>query len=188
MNPEAITDEPLKIVNVVGSGDLERELDLEQFTQDAEVHEANYKKEMGSVFLNVKENSGLVILYRSGKYIVRGGKQFEKLNRTNEEFLEVLKDLGIIEDSFEPSFGINNLVFVGDLSHAVELEGLAIQLGLENAEFEPEQFPGLVYRPTQFDCILIVFGSGKVSITGSDNINEAVEAFRFLEREVDEIT
>lgn len=189
MTMETSVDEsPLEVVNVVGSGDLERELDLEQVIQDTDVYEANYEEGMGSVFLKVKEDSGLVILYRSGKYIVRGGKKFDKLHRTNEEFLEVLNDLGIIENSFKPSFRINNLVFVGDLGHTVELETLVIRLGLENAEFEPEQFPGLVYRPDEFDCVLLVFGSGKVSITGSDNIDEAVEAFRFLEGVVDEIT
>lgn len=188
MTRETSVDEsPLEVVNVVGSGDINRELDLEQVARDADVYEANYEEGTGSVFLKVNEGSGLVILYRSGKYIVRGGKEFEKLYRTNDEFLEVLQDLGVIEESHNPSFGINNLVFVGDLGHTVELEALVIQLGLENAEFEPEQFPGLVYRPEEFDCVLLVFGSGKVSITGSDDVDEAVEAFRFLEQEVDNV-
>lgn len=183
----SVDESPLEVVNVVGSGDLDRELDLEQVIQDIDIYEADYEEGMGSAFVKVKKDSGLVILYRSGKYIVRGGKEFDKLHRTNEEFLEVLTELGIIEDSFEPPFGINNLVFIGDLGSTVELKALFIRLGLENAEFEPEQFPGIVYRPDEFDCVPIVFGSGKVSITGSNNIDEAVEAFRFLKEEVDEL-
>lgn len=184
----SIEESPLEVVNIVGSGDLDRELDLEQVTKDADVYEANYEEGTGSIFLKVNEDSGLVILYRSGKYIVRGGKEFDKLYRTNKEFLETLRELGIIEDSYHPSFEINNLVFVGDLGRTVGLEALVIQLGLENAEFEPEQFPGLVYRPDNFDCVLLVFGSGKVSITGSDDTDEAIEAFRFLEEEIDRIS
>jgi transcription initiation factor TFIID TATA-box-binding protein len=182
-----IEESPLEVVNVVGSGDLGRELDLEQVAQDAEVYEAKYEEGTGSVFLKVNEDSGLVILYRSGKYIVRGGKEFEKLYRTNEEFVEILTELGILEESYDPSFEINNLVFVGDLGHSVGLEALVIQLGLENAEFEPEQFPGLVYRPDNFNCVLLVFGSGKVSITGSDKIEEAIEAFDSLNKEINKI-
>lgn len=182
-----IEESPLEVVNVVGSGDLGRELDLEQVAQDAEVYEAKYEEGTGSVFLKVNEDSGLVILYRSGKYIVRGGKEFEKLYRTNEEFVEILTELGILEESYDPSFEINNLVFVGDLGHSVGLEALVIQLGLENAEFEPEQFPGLVYRPDDFNCVLLVFGSGKVSITGSDKIEEAIEAFDSLNKEINKI-
>lgn len=188
MSREATIEEsPLEVVNVVGSGDLDRELDLKQVTQDADVYEANYEEGTGSVFLKINEDSGLVILYRSGKYIVRGGKEFEKLYRTNEEFIEKLTELGILEESYDSSFEINNLVFVGDLGHTVGLEALVIRLGLENAEFEPEQFPGLVYRPDNFNCVLLVFGSGKVSITGSDDIEEAIEAFHFLEQKVDGI-
>jgi transcription initiation factor TFIID TATA-box-binding protein len=188
MSRERTIDEsPLEVVNVVGSGDLGRELDLEQVTQDADVYEANYEEGTGSVFLKVNEDLGLVILYRSGKYIVRGGKEFEKLNRTNEKFIETLTELGILEESYDPSFEVNNLVFVGDLGDTVGLEALVIQLGLENAEFEPEQFPGLVYRPDNFNCVLLVFGSGKVSITGSDDIEEAIEAFNLLNQEISEI-
>ena len=188
MSRERTIDEsPLEVVNVVGSGDLGRELDLEQVTQDADVYETNYEEGTGSVFLKVNEDLGLVILYRSGKYIVRGGKEFEKLNRTNEKFIETLTKLGILEESYDPSFEVNNLVFVGDLGDTVGLEALVIQLGLENAEFEPEQFPGLVYRPDNFNCVLLVFGSGKVSITGSDDIEEAIEAFNLLNQEIGEI-
>ena len=188
MSQEKLVEKsPLEVVNVVGSGDINRELDLEQVAQDADIYEANYKRGTGAVYLRVKEGSGLVILYNSGKYIVRGGKTFEKLHRTNEEFLNVIRDLGIIERSENPPFGINNLVFVGDIGHTVPLEALVIQLGLENAEFEPELFPGLVYRPENYNCVLLVFGSGKVSITGTKNVDEAVEAFQLLTEKVDEI-
>jgi transcription initiation factor TFIID TATA-box-binding protein len=181
-----VNESPLDVVNIVGSGDINRELDLEQVARDADIYEANYKHGAGSAFLKITEGSGLVILYRSGKYIVRGGKEFEKLYRTNDEFLILLRNLGVVEESHKPSFEINNLVFVGDLNQVIDLKTLVIHLGLKNAEFEPEQFPGLVYRPEEFDCILLVFGTGKVSITGSDDIDEAEEAFRFLKQEVDE--
>jgi transcription initiation factor TFIID TATA-box-binding protein len=179
-----VDSSPLELVNVVGSGDIDRELDLEQVARDADVYESNYEQGTSSVFLKVNEDSGLVILYRSGKYIIRGGKEFEKLRRTNEEFLDTVRQLKIIEKADTPPFRINNLVFIGDVGSTIALEGLVVRLGLENAEFEPEMFPGIVYRPEQFDCVLLVFGSGKVNITGSDDVNEAIEAFRFLEQEV----
>ncbi|MDB2239193.1 TATA-box-binding protein [Halorubrum ezzemoulense] len=179
-----IKESPLEIVNIVGSGNLGHELDLEQISQDINVYEANYEKNTGSVFLRIDEDSGLVILYRTGKYIVRGGKEFEKLYRTNEKLIDLLIDLGVLKEKFNQNMEVNNLVFVGDLDHSVELELLVIQLGLENAEFEPEQFPGLIYRPSDFNCVLLVFGSGKVVITGSASIEEATEAFESLSQEI----
>jgi transcription initiation factor TFIID TATA-box-binding protein len=185
MSRETIIEEsPLEIVNIVGSGNLGRELDLEQISQDINVYEADYEKKTGSVFLKIDEDLGLVILYRSGKYIVRGGKEFEKLYQTNEKFIDVLIDLNILKEKFNRHIEVNNLVFVGDLDHSVELELLVIQLGLENAEFEPEQFSGLIYRPSKFNCVLLVFGSGKVVITGSASIEVAIEAFESLSQEI----
>ncbi|MFC7188272.1 transcription factor [Halorubrum yunnanense] len=172
----------LDVVNIVGSGDLGVEIELEQVAQDVDAFEMNYQEETGSVFMKFTEDTGLIILYRTGKYIVRGGNNFEKLNRTNKEFIERFTDLGILEESYDPAFEINNLVFVGDIGHTVELEALFIELGFENAEFEPEQFAGLVYRPNDYNCVLLVFGSGKVVITGSDDENEAIDVFHFLKQ------
>lgn len=180
-------DPPLEVVNVVGSGDIGKEVDLEQICLDADVPEAEYKQGTGSAFLRLEEGGGLVILYRSGKYIVRGGKDYEKLYRTNELLVEFLRGLGVLGSEDEPNFEINNIVFVGDLGRDINLQALLIKVGLENAEFEPEQFPGLVYRPEEFDCILLVFGSGKVSITGSADEGEAIAAYQALEREASEL-
>jgi len=174
---------PLEIVNVVGSGDLGRELDLEQIEQDADIHEADFRETMGALFLRIEEDGGLIILYRSGKYIIRGGKEYEKLNDTNEAFLDWLESLGIISNKENVEFEINNIVFVGDVGENILLERLMIQLGMENVEFEPEQFPGMVYRPPDHDCVLLAFGSGKVNITGSSSEETALEAFNQLKEE-----
>lgn len=189
MTKESILEDenPLEIVNIVGSGDIGREVDVEQVSIDADVYQANYKEGSSSVLLRFSDESGLIILYRSGKYIIRGGKDYEKLHRTKNDFFDLLRRLGLIEGSSSPTFKINNIVFVGDLGQSVNLEALVIQLGLENAEFEPEQFPGIVYRPPEFDCVLLIFGSGKMSITGSNDEDEAVDAYRAVESEVEAI-
>jgi transcription initiation factor TFIID TATA-box-binding protein len=175
---------PLKVVNVIGSGDLDREIDLVQVARDANIFRAEIKNSMSALFLQFDEAEGLVILYRTGKYIIRGRKEYDKLYRANEEFLELVKNLGIIQEDENPSLELNNVVFVGDLSQRINLEELVVRIGLETAEFEPEQFPGLVYRPSEYDCVLLVFGSGKVSITGSASEETALKAFQQLEQMV----
>jgi transcription initiation factor TFIID TATA-box-binding protein len=182
MNNSQKDEFPLRVVNVVGSGDLDREIDLKQIELDANIFRVEFKSSMSALFLQFDEAEGLVILYRTGKYIVRGRKEYEKLYRANEEFLEFMRSLGVISEDEKPSFELNNIVFVGDLSKRIDLEELIIRIGLENAEFEPEQFPGLVYRPPEFGCVLLVFGSGKVSITGSASEETALKAFQQLEQ------
>jgi transcription initiation factor TFIID TATA-box-binding protein len=97
----------------------------------------------------------------------------------NGRFLEFLEEKGI--KTKEAELEIKNVVAVGDLGLEVNLNALLIKLGIENVEYEPEQFPGLVYRPDGTNCVLLVFGSGKVVITGGRTKEEDEEAFKALE-------
>ena len=73
---------------------------------------------------------------------------------------------------------------MSEVGENLNLSALAIGLGLEVTEYEPEQFPGLVYRPSEHDCVLLVFGSGKAIITGVTSIRAAEEAFNSLQRHI----
>jgi len=65
----------------------------------------------------------------------------------------------------------------GRCGSVAQLSALAIGLGMEVTEYEPEQFPGLVYRPRDHECVLLVFATGKVVITGAQGVTEADAAF-----------
>ena len=45
-------------------------------------------------------------------------------------------------------------------------------LGLENVEYEPEQFPGLVYRLKDPMVAMLLFGSGKIVCAGAKNLED----------------
>jgi transcription initiation factor TFIID TATA-box-binding protein len=77
-----------------------------------------------------------------------------------------------------PSLDIKNLVCVGELSQKLNLTHLAIAAGLEQVEYEPEQFPGLIYRGNESDPVFLVFASGKVVITGATTIEAANQSFQ----------
>lgn len=76
------------------------------------------------------------------------------------------------------------MVAVGTIDAEIDLNELSIELGLENIEYEPEQFPGLVYRPSDTNCVLLVFGSGKVVITGGRSVEEDTDAFEKLRNRI----
>ena len=73
----------------------------------------------------------------------------------------------------EPDLIIQNIVTSGDLGERLNLNAIAIGFGLEQVEYEPEQFPGLVYRPDDHDVVVLLFGSGKLVITGGTETGEA---------------
>lgn len=173
----------VEIVNVVGSGDLEVELDLENLADDIEVadFEPDNHPEM---FIQFDDESPLIIVYRTGKYIIRGGGTHERLFNAKERFLDLFVDLDVISESVETTFEVKNVVCVGDLGRTVDLTKLTLTLGMESVEYEPEQFPGLVYRPDGSAVTLLVFGSGKVVLTGSSKVENAEAALESLKEDL----
>jgi len=69
----------------------------------------------------------------------------------------------------------------------LNLTDIAMSLGLENVEYEPEQFPGLVYRIEEPKVVLLLFGSGKVVCTGAKKKEEIVEAIKKLKKELENV-
>lgn len=174
----------VEVVNIAAVGDVGSEVDIEQVAYDSDLPVSNFDPEYNATFLRFEEDGELVILYTSGKYILRGGDEFDTMHRVNDQFLSYLEELGLEFD--DPSLEIKNVVAVGNLEREINLEALMIGLGLEKAEYEPEQFPGLVYRPTESRCVMLVFASGKVVVTGGKTQEEDQEAFDHLKAKVDE--
>lgn len=179
----------IDIANAVGSGDLNTELALDALETDLNTPYVEYDPtNYHGLYLRLEEKGPLITVYRSGKYIVSGCSSFEELHRTNDNFVDEFSKLGITEDGQNTGFSVQNVVCIGNLETDVQLNTLSISLGLESIEYEPEQFPGLIYRPSDFDAVLLIFASGKVVITGSKDIETAESAFRHLQSKVQDLT
>ncbi|ELY81859.1 TATA-box-binding protein [Natrinema pallidum] len=179
-----MSDSEVDVVNIAALGTLGVEVDIEQVVDDAELPVANFDPEYNAAFFRFVEDGELIILYTSGKYILRGGDEFETMHDVNARFLDFISNLGISVD--DPSLEVKNVVSVGNLEREINLNALTIALGLEETEYEPEQFPGLVYRPADSQCVLLVFSSGKVVVTGGRSEEEDSEAFKSLRETLDD--
>jgi len=80
---------------------------------------------------------------------------------------------------------MQNYVCTGELDQVQNLNALAIGLGLDYTEYEPEQFPGLVFRPDDHPVVILIFASGKVVVTGAKDIDAAEEAAQSLKKYLD---
>lgn len=63
------------------------------------------------------------------------------------------------------NFKIQNFIATADLRFPVRLEALQQAHG-QFASYEPELFPGLVYRMIRPRVVLLIFVNGKLVITG----------------------
>jgi transcription initiation factor TFIID TATA-box-binding protein len=172
----------IEIVNVVGSGNFQRELDLQALAADLDLPEAQYNADMNALLIRFIQDGPLIILYTSGKYIVRGGSEHENLHQANEQLLSALAELGVSYE--DPDFDVRNLVCVCDVGKEIDLNRLMVEIGLENAEFEPEQFPGLVFHPPDYDCVALVFSSGKIVVTGLKERQEIESLYLELKEQI----
>ena len=139
------------------------------------------------MYLRFEEDAPLITVYRTGKYIVTGADSEEEAHTMRERFLDLLADNGMITAPDDEWFRIQNLVCTAELGESLSLNALAIGLGLEKTEYEPEQFPGLIYRPPGADNVVLLFASGRVVITGSPDLDTAEETFTALQDEVTDL-
>ena len=174
----------LEVVNAVGSGDLGIEIDLNQLRADIRDVEFDPNKYPGA-YVRLGEVEPLITVYRTGKYIVTGSKSEEEAYECRKLFLDLLYNNGVLDSPDDEWFSMQNYVCTGELDQVQNLNALAIGLGLESTEYEPEQFPGLVFRPDDHPVVILIFASGKVVVTGAKDINATEEAFQSLKMDLD---
>ena len=154
-----------KIENVVASASLGTELDLQALA--VSLDGADYEPEQfPGLIYRLKEPKTATLLFRSGKVVCTGAKSLDQVKLAIDKVTTQIRKAGISLDS-EPKIEVQNIVASSDLGQKINLNVIAITLGLEHVEYEPEQFPGLVYRLDEPKVVLLLFGSGKLVCTGA---------------------
>jgi transcription initiation factor TFIID TATA-box-binding protein len=139
------------------------------------------------MYLRFGEDDPLITVYRTGKYIVTSADSEGEAYTIRERFLDLFAENGMIPAPEDEWFRIQNLVCTAELGESLNLNALAIGFGLESTEYEPEQFPGLIYRPSGADSVVLLFASGRVIIAGSPDFDEAEQTFSKLRDEVGDL-
>ncbi|MFC4452072.1 hypothetical protein [Halorussus aquaticus] len=176
----------MEIVSIMGSGSLGREINLDPLVtglkdEVGDILETNFQS-AGIVTVKFGSESPAFSIYRTGAFQVRGASDHDDLNDWIDQFLGILSEIGFdIEDA---EFEEKTAVFMDEVQQSVNLEALTIHLGLEFTEYEPEQFPGVVYRPANQTVTLLVFSSGKVLVLGTTEQGCAEAAFESLKKEI----
>ncbi len=169
----------VKIENVVASMQLADEFDLEDISTKLDNAEYDKKKFPGLVY-RVKNPKAAFLIFKSGKVNCTGARRVGDVKKATDGLSEELRKTGLtIRD--DPQLVVQNIVASADLGTELNLNAIAIGLGLENIEYEPEVFPGLVYRVSDPKLVVLIFGSGKLVVTGCktpDDCNGGVEVVR----------
>jgi transcription initiation factor TFIID TATA-box-binding protein len=172
----------VKVENIVASTSFAEKLDLDVIAQSLE--EAEYEPEQfpGLVY-RLKDPKTATLLFRSGKANCTGAKNIENVQKTVNIIADKLRSLNIkVYEKLE--IVIQNIVAISDLGTDLNLNEVAMGLGLENIEYEPEQFPGLVYRIKDPKVAMLLFGSGKIVCAGARKVEDVSKAVDKLTAEL----
>jgi len=174
------------IVNIVSSGSLDLEIDLESLSDEiGPIADYDPEKYPG-MYLRFGADIPLITVYRTGKYIITGANSKEEAYTVRERFLNLLSDLGVIEHPDDDWFSIQNHVCTAEFDQSLNLNALTVELGLKQTEYEPEQFPGLIYRPNSDLGVVLVFATGRVVVTGCRSLQDAEDVFSDLKKTLSE--
>ena len=173
------------VENIVASTSFADKLDLDVIAQSLE--EAEYEPEQfpGLVY-RIKNPKTATLLFRSGKANCTGAKNIEDVRTAIDIIAEKLKKLGMnVYKDLE--IVVQNIVAISDLGGELNLNEVAMALGLENIEYEPEQFPGLVYRIQEPKVAMLLFGSGKIVCAGARKTSDVSLAVDKLSKELNSL-
>ncbi len=173
----------VKIENVVASTSLDQKFDLGLITVALDDVEYEPEQFPGLVY-HLDKPKAAALIFGSGKIVCTGAKSIDEARIAIEKIVDKIKDAGI-DITKKPEVVVQNVVATANLHAELNLDAIAI--GLDNTEYEPEQFPGLVYRMKVPKVVLLLFGSGKIVCTGAKSVEDAENAAKNVAIKLNEL-
>jgi len=160
--------------NIVATVDLGYRLDLKTIALTARNTEYNPKR-FAAVIMRIREPRTTALIFASGKLVCTGAKTESDCLQATKLYARIVKKVGF-QVKFK-NFQIQNIVASTGVNFPIRLEALAHKHS-QFATYEPELFPGLIYRNMDPPVVLLIFVSGKIVLTGAkerDHIHKAFE-------------
>ncbi|HRZ85247.1 MAG TPA: TATA-box-binding protein [Candidatus Paceibacterota bacterium] len=166
----------LSIQNIVATASLGKPVSLTKLARTQTNTEYNPEQFPGLV-LRIKKPKSAVLVFSSGNLVCTGTKSTVQVKEVINQVIKQLAKIGVrITD--KPKITVQNIVASGSIDLKLNLNYLA--LNLENTEYEPEQFPGLVYKLIEPNATFLLFSNGKLVCTGTKNKQQLDESMVIL--------
>ncbi|KAL8795434.1 MAG: hypothetical protein Q9195_002023 [Heterodermia aff. obscurata] len=162
--------------NIVSTINLACRLDLKTIALHARNAEYNPKR-FAAVIMRIREPKTTALIFASGKMVVTGAKSEDDSKLASRKYARIIQKLGF--NAKFTDFKIQNIVGSCDIKFPIRLEGLASRHH-HFSSYEPELFPGLIYRMIKPKIVLLIFVSGKIVLTGAKVREEIYSAFELI--------
>ena len=177
-----MSKETLKVQNIVATTSLNVPVSLTKLARSQSNTEYNPETFPGLV-LRVKKPKSAVLVFSSGNLVCTGTKSIGQVKQVIDSVIKQLRKINVRVKE-KPRINVQNIVASGSINLTLNLNMLALEL--ENTEYEPEQFPGLVYKLVEPTATFLLFTNGKLVCTGTKNRQQLEESMRQLQKNVKE--
>jgi transcription initiation factor TFIID TATA-box-binding protein len=173
----------LTVQNIVATASLGKPVSLTKLARTQTNTEYNPEQFPGLV-LRVKKPKSAVLVFSSGNLVCTGTKSLAQVKEVIKQVIKQLAKIGVkITD--KPKIVVQSIVASGSIDIRLNLNYLA--LALENTEYEPEQFPGLVYKLIEPNATFLLFSNGKLVCTGTKNKQQLDDSMKILNKNIKEV-
>eukprot|EP01103_Thecamoeba_quadrilineata_P008178 TRINITY_DN17949_c0_g1_i1.p1 TRINITY_DN17949_c0_g1~~TRINITY_DN17949_c0_g1_i1.p1 ORF type:complete len:231 (-),score=36.33 TRINITY_DN17949_c0_g1_i1:140-832(-) len=159
--------------NIVSTVNMGCKLELKTIALHARNAEYNPKR-FAAVIMRIRDPKTTALIFASGRMVCTGAKSEELSRQAARKYARIIQKLGFPAKFTD--FKIQNIVGSCDVKFPIKLEGLAYAHH-HYSTYEPELFPGLIYRMVKPKIVLLIFVSGKIVLTGAKVRDEIYEAF-----------
>lgn len=173
----------VKIENVVASCTLDANMPLDKIASSLENTEYEPEQFPGLVYRTM-EPKAAALIFGSGKVVCTGTRSVEEAGIAIKKIIKELRSIGVAIDN-DPEIEVQNIVASSHLNRTLNLNKIAFEL--INTEYEPEQFPGLVYRLENPKLAFLLFSSGKIVCTGGRTFDDVLEGIEKMKGNLKEI-
>jgi len=173
-----------KIENVVATVTVEitEKIDLNQIARKHAEVEYNPERFPGLV-MRIEKPRATILIFSTGKMVVTGLRKAAEAERVVDKVVKNIRKAGIKLSN--PEITIQNIVASGDLHTNIDLNMAAIVM--EYAMYEPEVFPGLIYRMQDPKTVFLIFSTGRIVCTGAKRKEIVRDAVKKLNQQVREL-
>jgi len=172
----------ITIENIIVYTQIADSLDIKRIAEKLPAFKYS-PNEFNGLTLKLDNPNAAVLLLSDGKAICTGAKKIEDAEDAIKKSIDKLTEAGIqISKDFE--IKTQNIIASMDLKKELELELLSEELSSEDIDYDPEKFPGLIYKMKDIDASLIVFSSGKIVCTGTKKIEDATNAIEMMKEKI----
>jgi transcription initiation factor TFIID TATA-box-binding protein len=182
VRPLAKDEAYISIENVVASATLNQRIDLNSIVRIFPSVEYRPEQFPGLVY-RLKKPKTATLIFSSGKMVCTGAKSERLARKAIMKVVDELKKGGIVILA-KPEIQIQNIVSSAGLGGHIDLEKTTYSL--KRTMYEPEQFPGLIYRMDDPKVVILIFASGKLVCTGAKKEAEVPRAIAKLQETLEE--